>query len=160
MTERFWSKVTKSDHCWEWTAATDGGGYGAYFVRKVDGRTVLARAHRWAYEELVGPIPDGLVLDHLCRNRRCVNPAHLEPVTQGVNIARGEMVARAVEARRAITHCPKGHGYTPENTVHRKSGARTCRECNRLRCEQNNRRRARAKRVATTKPKPQQERNL
>lgn len=77
-------------------------------------------AYRVAYELLVGAIPDGFQLDHLCRNRACVNPAHLEPVTQAVNKARGE--------RAMKTHCPKGHPYSGSNLIREKTG-RKCRIC-------------------------------
>lgn len=87
--DRLWSKVNKTDTCWLWTAATEKG-YGLY---RHDGR--LSKAHRVVYELLVGPVPTGLDLDHLCRVRNCVNPAHLEPVTRAVNLRRG------AEARRA-----------------------------------------------------------
>jgi hypothetical protein len=80
-------------------------------------------AYRVAYILLVGPIPEGLQLDHLCRVASCVNPAHLEPVTQQENIRR---------QLAAITHCPKGHEYTPENTGHDRHGGRYCRICSRL----------------------------
>lgn len=84
LSERFWSKVEKTDSCWLWRGAAAGGGYGHLLV---DGRFV--QAHRYAYETLIGPIPEGLELDHLCRVRRCVRPEHLEPVTRGENIRRG-----------------------------------------------------------------------
>jgi hypothetical protein len=76
-TERFWSKVDKSGDCWLWTAAIDKG-YGSFTIRRGE----KAKAHRYAYQELVGPIPVGLTLDHLCRNRACVNPAHLEALSK------------------------------------------------------------------------------
>ena len=80
---RFWSYVEKTDGCWEWTGAKDGDGYGHLTIA---GRVV--GAHRFAYELLVGPIPEGLEIDHLCRNRACVKPADLEPVTRAENLRR------------------------------------------------------------------------
>lgn len=125
-TDRFWAKVEKSDAgCWYWTGAVQSGGYGSAW----NGER-MASAHRWAYEMLVGPIPEGLVLDHLCRVRLCVNPAHLEPVTNAENIRRGDIGGRA--------HCTAGHEYTPENTYYRKDrpGERDCRRCRKERARQ------------------------
>lgn len=83
--ERFWAKVEKTEPgCWLWRGYRTPNGYAQF---KADGKTT--RVHRWAYKQLVGPIPDGLGLDHLCRVRHCVNPAHLEPVTNKENTARG-----------------------------------------------------------------------
>jgi len=112
----FWSRVEKSPGCWTWTGTIDPGGYGHYKLGQSQ------HAHRVAYELVVGPIPEGLELDHLCRNPSCVNPAHLEPVTHAENVRRGTVAQR--------THCQKGHEYTPENTRMR-NGARVCRECHR-----------------------------
>lgn len=124
--ERFWQKVDKNPSgCWNWTASKRHG-YGQFFPA---GKPV--QAHRWLYERLLGPVPAELDLDHLCRNRACVNPDHLEPVTRRVNTLRGEAVT-AEHARK--THCVHGHEFTPENTL-RRSGKpwwRKCRTCNTL----------------------------
>jgi hypothetical protein len=119
--ERFWSKVHKTETCWLWTAGRIGAGYGTI---RVGDRAMLA--HRFAYEELVGTIPDGLELDHLCRVRHCVNPAHLEAVTGRVNSQRGH------HPQGWRTHCPQGHPYAGNNLyVH--NGKRYCRTCMRAR---------------------------
>ena len=121
--ERFFSRIDKiPSGCWVWTGSIMQCGYGRM---KVDNKTVLA--HRLAYELMVGPIPEGLEIDHLCRNRACVNPEHLEPVTGQVNTLRGETIAASNAAK---THCPKGHPYNESNTFLRSSG-RGCRECGR-----------------------------
>jgi hypothetical protein len=119
--DRFWAKVEKTDGCWIWAAGRTGEGYGSFSLNR---RTLLA--HRVAYEVLRGPIPVGLVLDHLCRNRACVNPKHLEPVTQQVNTMRGIGLA-AINARK--DRCDAGHRYDERNT-HATPGMRRCRPCN------------------------------
>lgn len=122
LAERFWTKVDRGgpEDCWEWRAHVSRSGYGTFSMQ---GGT--KRAHRVAYELVLGPIPDGLTLDHLCRNTRCVNPRHLEPVTVEVNVLRGSGPA-ALNALK--THCIRGHEFTPENTIKQKRG-RACRAC-------------------------------
>ena len=113
--------------CWLWTAArTTPGGYGKV---KLDGRTCLA--HRVAFEELVGPIPDGLQLDHLCRVRECVNPAHLEPVTASENLRRSPIVGRHPRPP-SPDRCPQGHQYD-ETNARRDRGRIYCKTCKRER---------------------------
>jgi hypothetical protein len=106
--------------CWVWQGGKQGKGYG---VVNYDGRAWLT--HRLVYEAEKGPIPDGLQIDHLCRNRVCCNPNHLEAVTPRVNVLRGNVGKR----ERERTHCPKGHEYTPENTKVKKRGSRGSRSC-------------------------------
>lgn len=109
------------EQCWTYDGNPDPAGYHSIAIR---GR--LFRAHRWTYEYFIGPIPEGLVIDHLCRNPGCVNPAHLEPVTVAENARRG--------IKGQTTHCPKGHEYTPENTRVEAKGnfrMRHCRQCHR-----------------------------
>lgn len=122
--QRFWAKVDPTGPCWLWTAGVDGTGYGQLKVGK---RTL--KAHRFAYELLVGPVPDGLELDHLCRVRHCVNPGHLEPVTHAENCRRG-LVGQNMAVK---THCPQGHAYDEQNTYVAASGSRQCRACARKR---------------------------
>jgi len=118
---RFWAKVDQSDGCWTWTAPLTAAGYGRFWV---SGQMV--RAHRFAYELLVGPTPEGLVIDHLCRNHACVNPDHLEPVRDAVNILRGVSFA-AVNALKV--DCPRGHPLSGPNLYVDPNGWRKCREC-------------------------------
>lgn len=131
-THRFLAKVLVDDGCWQWTGGDNGRGYGRFTAR---GRRF--GAHRYMYELLRGPIPDGLTLDHLCRNTRCVRPDHLEPVPHRENVLRGE----GFPARKAAqTHCVNGHPFDAANTHRKPDGRRDCRACHR---EQERLRRAR-----------------
>lgn len=133
---RFWAKVDpQASGCWRWTASKKMGGYGQY---QLEGWPQLA--HRVAYEYLVGPIPAGLTIDHLCRNRWCVNPEHLEPVTQRENNLRGGSLV-ALNARK--THCKRGHPLSGPNLyIHPTAGARQCRICMQAREQRRGPRRA------------------
>lgn len=126
---RFWAKVRVGDDCWEWVGARFGSGYGAI---NRDGHTISA--HRVSYELLVGPIPDGLELDHLCRNRWCVRPDHLEPVVHVENVRRSPL------GPSARTHCPQGHPYEGDNLYVKPSGRRVCVTCRRARASEYRRR--------------------
>jgi len=129
--DRFWAKVAMVEGgCWTWTASAQPGGYGQF---NVSGRP--ERAHRLAYVALVGPIPEGLVLDHLCRNPACVNPEHIEAVTVLENTMRGQMPVVTHERHLTRTTCPRGHHYNESNTA-RSTNARGyplryCRTCKR-----------------------------
>lgn len=124
---RVWSRVESTPlGCWIWTGPC-AKGYGRVSVREAGSRRSM-QIHRYAYEQLVGPIPDGLQLDHLCRNRACCNPAHLEPVTSRENTLRG---TNQVARQAAATHCVHGHEFTPENTYVEPGGRRKCRTCQR-----------------------------
>lgn len=123
--ERLMAKVdVNPGGCWEWTASKNRDGYGKFAT----GRGGWIGAHRAAYQLIVGPIPDGKELDHLCRNRGCVNPDHLEPVEHKVNVRRGALGQTTAARQRGKTHCPQGHEYTPENTRMCRTG-RSCRQC-------------------------------
>lgn len=116
----FWLRVEPTGFCWDWKGSLTYQGYGQFSVN----RSKTVRAHRFAYELLVGEIPRGLVIDHLCRNRACVNPDHLLPVTSKHNVLVG-FGPTAVNARR--THCTKGH---PLVVSEKKDRNRTCVTCN------------------------------
>lgn len=125
--DRFESHIERTATCWLWRGDIANTGYGRVMV----GPTVKDQryAHRVSYEHFVGPIPVGLTIDHLCRVRACVNPAHLEAVTRGTNVLRGKTLSATHAAK---THCPAGHPYDAANTCH-SGGSRICRACARLR---------------------------
>lgn len=120
--EEFWSRVGvdmyDDDACWPWKGAFDSHGYGSYRWSTRPLRQTMA--HRIAFILVRGGVPDGLELDHLCRNTKCCNPRHLEPVTHAENIRR-----RSV----AQTSCKRGHEFTTENTRRRQGKGRECRTC-------------------------------
>lgn len=121
--DRFAEKVAlQDDGCIVWIGGMHRNGYGQFMPTKgtTDNKKLLP--HRWSYEYHVGPIPVGLVIDHLCRNRACVNAEHLEPVTAGENVRRGNAVK---------THCPQGHPYSGDNLY--PGGRKRCRTCIRKR---------------------------
>ena len=124
--DRFWAKVMfePMSGCWLWTGGLTDRGYPVHWVNN-DGRkdSKDVRAHRYAYELAIGPIPAELEQDHLCRNRACVNPLHLEPVTHAVNIGR----------KPVTTHCKHGHEYTEVNILVNRLGRKVCRACKAVR---------------------------
>lgn len=130
LVDRFWVKVEKTDGCWLWTASKSLDGYG--YIDLPNPSTKKVFAHRFAYEQLVGPIPDGYQIDHLCRVRNCVNPAHLEAVTPRVNVLRSSGVA-ANRARQS--HCKRGHELAGDNVYVQPSRPRSrrCMTCMRER---------------------------
>jgi hypothetical protein len=114
--------------CHLWTGRLNNCGYGVMTFTQAGYRTATLSAHKVSYELTNGRVPDGLVIDHLCRVRHCVNPDHMEAVTSRENVMRSPVAQAAINARK--THCPQGHLYTPENmyTV-TKAGGRQCRIC-------------------------------
>jgi hypothetical protein len=133
--ELFWRKVEPSESgCWIWTAGKYPNGYGHAHVRLGFKNYKSVGAHRLAWALTNGPIPDDLVIDHLCRNRACVNPAHLEVVPQRVNVLRGDSPRTARARWQNQTHCKRGHSLTDPANVYiiRATGSRQCRACRRI----------------------------
>jgi hypothetical protein len=136
--DRFWTKVNKSGlvnpilgtSCWEWLGYKNPKGYGKVNLSRVeckDSKKRLKLAHRIAYAFTVGLIPDDMTIDHLCKNRSCVNPSHMEVVTRGENVLRGDTVSARNKNK---THCPKGHEYLHSNIYwHGRSNGNVGREC-------------------------------
>lgn len=134
----FWAKVDPTGFCWNWTASVCKWGYGQFNVNRTGKKM---QAHRIAYTALVGTIPEGLELDHLCRNTSCVNPDHLEPVTREENQARipeqirfgarpkGWLPSWVTSGKNVTGFCKHGHEYTEDNTYYYKDGRTDCRRC-------------------------------
>jgi hypothetical protein len=118
--ERFqtYYEINSATGCWEWTLCLNQGGYGVFHTNNKQWK-----AHRFAYQILIGPIPEGLTLDHLCKNKKCVNPEHLEPVTQYVNTVRGK--------GSSSLYCSKGHAMFGEH-LYFNDGNRRCQKCKRI----------------------------
>lgn len=141
LAQRFWVKVDVAGpvpeyaphlgRCWIWLGAHTDLGYGRLYIGSED--HYARPAHQISYEIHVGPMPPGLVIDHLCRVPACVNPSHLEPVTQEENTRRGTAAEALAAARASITHCPAGHAYEGENLIVAPNGSgymtRSCRAC-------------------------------
>jgi hypothetical protein len=130
--DRLWSRVVEADDlspngwsgCWLWTGGKAAGGYGYMHFGRIDGRKVQRGTHVIAYELVIGLVPAGLVLDHLCRRLACCNPAHLEPVTNRENLRRG-----VGNQNVGKTHCKRGHPLSGDNLRIERSGSRRCRAC-------------------------------
>ena len=132
--ERLISKVDwKSEgSCWDWLGTINEYGY-----PKISIENHPRRAHRISYEAFIGPIPKGLDLDHLCRNRKCINPKHLEPVTRKENLNRSPITfwrggQTTAKIKKSRTHCKHGHEWSEENTYIHTYGWRVCRECKKI----------------------------
>lgn len=127
--ELFFLRCTVEDRgfespCWVWLWSLDRDGYGRFKPAKGSER----RAHRWAYEHFVGPIPKGLHVHHRCEHRDCVNPAHLQPMTCRDNLMLGDTAAARGAAK---TECHRGHPFDAANTYITSAGSRQCKECGR-----------------------------
>lgn len=125
-TLRFWNKVAKTtpNECWLWIPRLGGGGYGQIYIKGKQ-----RYVHRVSYELANGPIPHGLVVDHICKVRHCVNPAHLRAVTTRENIIHARAWEQGAQVQRSKTRCPKDHPYDEANTSKKPDGSRGCREC-------------------------------
>lgn len=126
--ERFQKYFQEADGCWMWQGKKWHNGYGAFYVGGGRSGPKVIGAHRFAWEMVNGPIPDGLEIDHLCKTRACVNPAHMEVVTHAENMRRATGWKKV-----PATHCKYGHPFDEENTTFLPDGKRACRTCQRER---------------------------
>lgn len=125
--DRFIEKVLIADSgCWEWVGSRLPSGYGRF--GDVNKRSAMVLAHRWSYEYFAGPIPAGAVIDHMCRNKLCVNPLHIDAVTPYENNARSIPFRRT----HTDTHCVNGHAWNESNIYRKKGGGKNCRTCRNL----------------------------
>lgn len=151
--DRFWTRVDRStapDGCWVWLGSVNNSGYGSIRIKpKPAGPTLV---HCYAYELLVGPIPDGFEIDHQCNNTRCVNPDHLQLATHPDNCKRGDLGLVWAAHQRSKTHCPQGHPYDLLNTYYDKNGGRQCRICRLAHAQASKRRRRQRKFSFTSSP--------
>lgn len=134
--ERFVDKIIPTGRCWVWKGAKNPGRKRKTTpiprgVFNFNGKAVLA--HRWIYQQLIGPIPNGLELDHLCRNPSCVRPSHLQAVTHSENVKRGTSWHHFVQLAKKIQNCPQGHPYNDDNTYIDIKNGRHCKMCGRER---------------------------
>lgn len=130
--EAFWQRVTPGsvDECWPWHGTLHQDGYGQYRVGGRKGK--MWRAHRMSFLIAHGELPpEPLVIDHVCRNRACVNPAHLEAVSDAENIRRGILMERYLRFRASQTHCKRGHLLDEANLLKSSDGHRRCKTCHR-----------------------------
>ena len=134
---RFMSFVSQTRGCWHWTGCLTSG-YGRFNRSAEVGYKLLQLAHRFSWEYFIGPIPDGMQIDHLCRVRNCVNPYHLEVVSCKQNIQRGLVT-------RSKRYCPKGHPYAGDNLYVSPSNKINCRACHRAHTKAYNKRKMEAK---------------
>jgi len=136
ISQRFWDKVNKKaqNGCWEWTSAIRGNGYGAFFTHLIDEGRKCHGAHRYSWQIVNGQIPNGLWVLHKCDNRICVNPEHLFLGDRTDNMRDCATKRRVcIIGKSNLTHCKRGHEFTPENTWKTKQGWRLCKACDSLR---------------------------
>lgn len=131
--EQYTDRMVITSTCWLWVGTKTTKGYGIIYLNRSGKRIAQLRAHRVSYETYYGKIPEGMVVDHLCRVRNCVNPAHLEAVTIGENVLRGTALSAI---NRQKLYCKHGHMFNKDNTVIRLGGGRTCLTCKRRRARE------------------------